>query len=131
MLYVIDRPISVPAWLGAPLVFAASVLGITAAGGLLVHASWAVALSSALGGASAAVAAALAKAVTWSSRRQRLALAVPYPVALLGAGLALDGVALPTPVALGSGIAATSTLLGLLCLRSRAEPVDQAARAGR
>ncbi|MFC7617196.1 hypothetical protein ACFQV2_31000 [Actinokineospora soli] len=114
-----DRPLSVTAWLVAPLVFAASVLGITAVGGLLVAAPWPVALSSALGGAATAIAAVMADAVAWRSRRQRVLLAVPYPVALLVAGFALDGVALPTWPVLAAGVAGVAALVRLLWRRAR------------
>lgn len=100
------------AWLAAPLAFAASVLAVTAAGGLLVQATWPVALSSALGGAATAIAAVLAEAVAWRSRRQRVLLSATYPVALLVSGLAFDGVALPTWVVLAAGVAALAGLGG-------------------
>lgn len=113
-----ERPLSVAAWLAAPLVFAAAVLGVTAAGGALVAATWPVALSSALGGAATAIAAVLAEGVAWRSRRQRVLLAVPYPVALLVAGLLLDGLTLPTWAVLTAGLAAVAGLLGQVWRRA-------------
>ncbi|MGW5051927.1 hypothetical protein [Actinokineospora sp. NPDC004072] len=107
------------AWLAAPLVFAAAVLGITALCGLLVAAPWPVAVSSGLAGATTAIAAVLAEAVGWRSRRQRVVLSVAYPVGLLVSGLLLDGVILPTWLVLGLGATAMTTLLRLLWRRGQ------------
>ncbi|WP_143219254.1 hypothetical protein [Actinokineospora bangkokensis] len=97
------RPLSVAAWLVLPLLFAAAVLALTAAGGLLLDATWPVTLSSWLGGGAAAIAAALAPSVNWRGRRQRLVLPATYPLLLLTAGLASDAVAVPQPVGLALG----------------------------
>ncbi|WP_436491773.1 hypothetical protein [Actinokineospora sp. HUAS TT18] len=111
MLFTIGRPLSVSAWLAAPLLFAVSVLGLTAIGGALLSASWQATLSSALWGAAAAVTAALAGGVAWRSPTQRAALAIPYPVTLLLAGLALDDVRVPTRWAGTLGVLAIAALL--------------------
>jgi hypothetical protein len=121
VLCAVDRPLSVTAWLAAPLVFAVSVLGLTAALGLVVDAQWSVAPCAALGGAAAAIAAVLAEAVGWRSRGQRVALSAAYPVALLVAGAVLEGVALPTWLALAAGLAAVAALLRLVWQRTRDE----------
>ncbi|MGQ0840473.1 hypothetical protein [Actinokineospora sp.] len=116
MLHAVGRPLSVSAWLVAPLLFAASVLGLTALGGLLLHASWQVTLSSALWGGAAAVSAALGGAVGWRSSAQRGILAVLYPALLLLWGLALDDVMVPRWWAIGLGMPAMALLL-VLCWR--------------
>ncbi|GAA3036615.1 hypothetical protein [Actinokineospora globicatena] len=107
----LGRPLSPVAWLAVPVLFTLSVLGLTALGGLLLGASWPVTLSSGLLGAAAAVTVALGPSVTWWSTAQRAALALPYPVAVFGAGLALHGVAVPSGLAMSLGIPATVALV--------------------
>lgn len=109
---------SVSLWLTAPLLFAVSVLGLTAIGGILLAASWQVTLSSALWGGAAAITAVLGGAVAWRSREQRMMLAIPYPVTLLLTGLALDDVTVPTQWAIGLSVPAMLTLVYLCGRRS-------------
>lgn len=118
MFFTVGRPLSVSLWLTAPLLFAVSVLGLTAIGGILLAASWQVTLSSALWGGAAAITAVLGGAVAWRSREQRMMLAIPYPVALLLTGLALDDVTVPTQWAIGLSVPAMLTLVYLCSRRS-------------
>jgi len=96
VLCAVARPLSVPAWLSTPLLFAAAVLGLTALGGALVGAGWPVVVSSALcGGAAAVTAVAQGGAVTWRSPRQRALLAPPYPMSLLLVGMVFASMVVP------------------------------------
>ncbi|WP_051386100.1 hypothetical protein [Actinokineospora inagensis] len=111
MRHLFGRPLAQVVWLAVPVLFTAAVLGLTALGGLLLGASWPVPLSSGLLGAAAAVTAALAPSVTWWSTAHRTALAVPYPAAVFGTGLLVDGVAVPIGVAVLIGLPAAAALV--------------------
>ncbi|WP_156758754.1 hypothetical protein [Actinokineospora pegani] len=120
-----ERPLSVSAWLGAPALFAAAVVGLTGAGGLVLRADWPVTLPSWLCGSGAALAIALAESVAWRSPAQRRLLAVGYPLILLGLGLLTGGVALPLPVAMALGLPGAVVLVGVV-LHRLAEPTPPA-----
>ncbi|WP_063935982.1 hypothetical protein [Actinokineospora spheciospongiae] len=129
MLCRVGRPLSVSAWLSAPVLFTAAVLGLTGAGGLVLRATWAVTLSSWLGGAAAAVATALAGSVNWRSPVQRVALSVGYPAGLLGLGLVSDAVAVPLGAAAAVGIPAAAVLVVLVVRQLMGESASEARHA--
>jgi hypothetical protein len=108
----------VPVWLATPVLFAASVLGLTGLGGMLLDAEWRVALSSALFGPAAAITALLASTVEWRSPRHRWWLGLGYPALVFVAGLVLAGITLPSPLALAIGTPALITL-AILIARER------------
>jgi hypothetical protein len=110
------RPLSILAWLAAPVLFAAAVLGLTGLGGVLLDADWRVTLSSALFGPAAAVTAVLATTVEWRAVWQRWTIGIAYPVLVFSAGIVLDDVAVPSPVAM---VAGTPALIMLIVLVAR------------
>ncbi|KAA2259422.1 hypothetical protein F0L68_21005 [Solihabitans fulvus] len=119
MLCATRRPLAVSMWLAVPLLFAASVLTLTAlAGAALGGLGWHVSLSVAVFGAATAVTAAVSDNVSWAAAWQRRWLRWPYLAVVLAAGVALDGVRLPTPLALAIGMPAT-VLLVVESVRSR------------
>ncbi|HEV2784385.1 MAG TPA: hypothetical protein VGX25_33785 [Actinophytocola sp.] len=105
------RSLSVLAWLAVPLLFAAAVLGLTGLGGVLLSADWRVTLSSALFGPAAAVTAVLAHGVEWRAQWQRWSLGLAYPAVVFAAGLVLNDVSLPAPLAMAAGAPALITLV--------------------
>jgi hypothetical protein len=105
------RPLTIVAWLAVPLLFAASVLGLTGLGGVLLNADWRVTLSAALWGPAAAVTAILAYGVEWKNRQQRLWLGIAYPLLVFGAGLVLDDVSIPPEAAMATGTPAVIILV--------------------
>ncbi|WP_146241368.1 hypothetical protein [Actinokineospora spheciospongiae] len=115
--------------MSAPVLFTAAVLGLTGAGGLVLRATWAVTLSSWLGGAAAAVATALAGSVNWRSPVQRVALSVGYPAGLLGLGLVSDAVAVPLGAAAAVGIPAAAVLVVLVVRQLMSESASEARHA--
>lgn len=111
-------------WLAVPLLFAAAVLGLTGLGGVLLDADWRVTLSSALWGPAAAVTAILAHGVEWRVRWQRWWLGIGYPLMVFGAGLVLDDVSLPSPVAMAAGTPALITLVVVIAReRNKVVPI--------
>lgn len=120
----IRRPLTVVTWLAVPLLFAAAVLGLTGLGGVLLDADWRVTLSSALWGPAAAVTAILAHGVEWRVRWQRWWLGIGYPLMVFGAGLVLDDVSLPSPVAMAAGTPALITLVVVIAReRNKVVPI--------
>ncbi|ACU39959.1 hypothetical protein Amir_6152 [Actinosynnema mirum DSM 43827] len=105
------RPLALTTWLAVPFVFAGAVLGLSALAGLVLGLPGDVALSSALLGAATAVTAAASGTVVWTARWQRVWLRWPFLVAVLGAGIALDGVEVPVWAALGLGLPAVVLLV--------------------
>lgn len=97
----------------------AAVLGLTAFGGLLIDAPWQVAITSGLWGGGAAITAALSRAVTWHSGRQRVLLALPYPGVLFGAGLVFDQIVVATPYAVAVGVPAVLVLVRMAWVPGR------------
>jgi hypothetical protein len=97
-----------------PLLFAAAVLGLTGLGGVLLDADWRVTLSSALWGPAAAVTAVLAHGVDWKINWQRWSLGLGYPLIVFAAGLVLNDVSLPPPIAMVAGLPALITLVVVL-----------------
>jgi hypothetical protein len=113
VLKFVSRPLSLGVWLVVPVLFAAAVLGVTALLGVLLGASWQVTLSPALFGAAAAVTALIGVSVDWR-RRFRVGVRLFYPASVFAVGLLVDGVAVPTVVAVLMGLPALATL-GVLC----------------
>jgi hypothetical protein len=108
------RRLGVLTWLAAPLLFAASVLALTALGGLLIDADWHVTLSIALFGPAAAVTLVIGAGLDWMAAWQRWTIRIIYPAALFTLGLLLDRVTVPAPVAIAVGTPALITLVVLL-----------------
>ncbi|HWM07588.1 MAG TPA: hypothetical protein VNP92_35100 [Actinophytocola sp.] len=124
------RPLPVRAWLAIPMLFAAAVLGLVAALGVLIGADWQATLSSALCGAAAAVTALIdVHPEGWSTRR-RWSLRIGYPAVVFVAGLAVGGAIIPTPVAIGAGLPALVWLF-MLCRQPRAAEVGRESRTSR
>lgn len=118
------RPLPVRAWLAVPMLFAAAVLGLVAVLAVVIDADWQATLSSALCGAAAAVTALIdVHPEGWPTRR-RWSLRIGYPAAVFAAGLALGGITIPTPVAIGAGLPALIWLV-MLCRQPRAAEVDR------
>jgi hypothetical protein len=112
------------AWLTAPLLFAAAVLGLTGLGGVLLDASWRPTLSSALFGPAAAVTAVLAHGVEWKRRRCRLCIGLGYPLIVFSAGLVFNDVSLPASVAVAIGVPAVVVLVVVIVRdRNRVVPI--------
>jgi hypothetical protein len=114
---LVGRPLPLYAWLAVPLLFGASVLGVTASLGVLIGAKWQATLSPALFGSSAAVTAFVGVGSEWK-RCRRTCIRIVYPTALFGTGLLVGGAAVPTSVAISVGLPALATI-GCLC---RQEP---------
>jgi hypothetical protein len=112
------RPLTIPAWLAVPLLFATAVLGLTGLGGVLLDASWRVTLSAALFGPAAAVTAVLAFGVEWKRQRCRICLGFGYPALVFSCGLVFNDVSIPAPVAMVTGIPAV-IILGVVIARER------------
>lgn len=111
MAFGARRPLTIPAWLAVPFLFATAVLGLTGLGGVLLDASWRPTLSAALFGPAAAVTAVLAFGVEWKRRRCRICLGLGYPALVFSAGLILNDVSLPAPLAMTTGIPALIILI--------------------
>ena len=105
------RPLTIPAWLAVPPLFATAVLGLTGLGGVLLDADWRVTLSAALFGPAAAVTAVLAHGVEWKARWQRLWIGLGYPLVVFSCGLVLNDVSLPPALAMVTGIPALIILV--------------------
>lgn len=105
-------------WLAAPLLFAASVLALTALGGLLIDADWHVTLSIALFGPAAAVTLVIGAGLDWMAAWARWTIRIVYPASLFALGLMLDRVTVPAPIAIAVGTPALITLV-VLCVRDR------------
>jgi len=99
------------------MLFAAAVLGLTAAFGVLLDADWQATLSSALFGSAAAVTALIGVGPDWPRCRQ-LCVRLGYPAAVFTAGLLVGGVTVPDQVAILVGLPALGTL-GYLCRQER------------
>jgi hypothetical protein len=118
------RPLTIVSWLAVPLLFAAAVLGLTGLGGVLLDADWGVTLSSALWGPAAAVTAVLAFGVEWTTRWQRWLVGIGYPLLVFSAGLVLNDVSLPPPVAVVVGLPAVILLVIILAReRNKVVPI--------
>jgi hypothetical protein len=114
------RPLPVGAWLAVPFLFATSVLGLVAVLKVLIDAQWPATLSSALCGAAAAVTALIdVHPPHWPSCRRRC-LRIAYPTAIFVAGLLFGGFAVPTWLAVATGLPALVTLV-ILCRRTGAD----------
>ncbi len=110
-------PLPLRTWLAVPVLFAAAVLGLTAFLGLLLAARWQATLSTALFSAAATVTALIGVGPEWS-RGCRACVRTAYPTAVFVVGLLVNGIAVPTPVALLVGLPALVTL-GCLCRQER------------
>lgn len=108
------RSLSILTWLTAPLLFIAAVLGLTGLGGVLLSADWQVTFSSALFGPAAAVTAVLAHGVEWRAHWQLWTVGLAYPAVVFAAGLILNDVSLPSPLAMATGAPALITLVVLV-----------------
>jgi hypothetical protein len=118
------RPLTMLAWLTAPLLFATAVLGLTGLGGVLLDASWRPTLSSALFGPAAAVTAVLALEVEWRVRWQRLWIGLGYPLVVFSAGLVFNDVSLPAPLAMATGVPAVIILVVVIARdRNKVVPI--------
>ncbi|MFD5828398.1 hypothetical protein [Lentzea sp. NPDC060358] len=106
-----ERPMSLALWLSVPFLFATAVFGLMGSAGLLTGAWATVALSPAVFGAGVAVAAAASGGVRWPRRWQRAWLRWPYLAAVLGLGVAVGAVEVPTLV---MAIVGVPVLLGLV-----------------
>lgn len=124
MAFGARRPLTIPAWLAVPLLFATAVLGLTGLGGVLLDASWRVTLSAALFGPAAAVTAVLAHWTEWRSRRQRWWVGIAYPAAIFSCGLVLNDVSLQPAVALVAGIPGVVILVVVIAReRNKVAPI--------
>lgn len=101
-------------WLAVPLLFAASVLALTALGGFLINADWHVTLSVALFGPAAAVALVTGAELSWMPGLRRWTIRISYPAALFALGLVLDQVPVPAGIAIAAGMPALITLVVLV-----------------
>jgi hypothetical protein len=117
MLSLVGRPLPLGAWLAVPMLFAAAVLGLVAIIGMLLGAAWEATLSSALFGSAAAVTGLIGVGPEWP-RYRRIGLRIAYPAAVFSVGLAVGGIAIPTPIAILVGLPALGTLV-LLCRQER------------
>jgi hypothetical protein len=113
VLNLVVRPLPLTVWLAVPVLFAAAALGVTAIFGVLLDADWQATLSPALFGAAAAVTALIDVGPEWP-RRPRVGARVAYPAAVFTGGLVVDGIAVPTPVAVLVGLPALA-IIGCLC----------------
>lgn len=118
------RPLTLPAWLAVPFLFATAVLGLTGLGGLLLDADWRPTLSAALFGPAAAVTAVLAFGVEWRARWQRLWLGLGYPAIIFACGLIFNDVSLPPLLATLTGLPAVVTLVVVIAReRNKVAPI--------
>jgi hypothetical protein len=102
---VFTRLLPLHGWLAVPVLFAAAVLGVTATLGVLLGAQWQATLSLAQFATAAAVTAFISVGAEWP-RCRRVCVRLAYPAAYLAAGVVLDGVAVPTVVAMLVGLPA-------------------------
>ncbi|XVS63460.1 hypothetical protein ACQPYE_35180 [Actinosynnema sp. CA-299493] len=119
MFCTVGRPLSLTSWLAVPFLFGIAVLGLTGLGGLLVGAPGQLVLSSPVFGAGVAVGIATSNAVGWTARWQRAWLRWPYLVAVLAAGVLLDGVRVPVAAVVGLGVPVTALLVAQYFLERR------------
>ena len=106
-------------WLSLPLLFLGSAAGIAASLVLMLdqHPTLVrdVVLSAPLlFGVAATLALLSGSHVRWAARRQRRWLRFTYPSALFGIALGTDFLHIPAPLALASGVVATTLLVAFL-----------------
>lgn len=94
----------VTTWMAMPFLFVSAVLGLTGAAGLAVGSTRDMALSVALFGAGVAVTVVGGGMVAWRRSWQRVVLRWGYPAAVLGVGVALDGVRVPVVAVVVVGV---------------------------
>jgi hypothetical protein len=115
----VGRPIPVLVWMTVPVAFLVAALGVTGLASLPFGLfEWHLSLSVAPFGAATAVGLVTSGNVRWRARWQRRWLRWPYLAAVLGAGVALDGVRVPTAGVLAVGLP-VAVLVGALCVRER------------
>lgn len=133
VLCATGHPLRLTTWLAVPLLFAGAVLGLVGLAGLLLGLPGDdIALSSALFGAATAVTTVAGASVTWTAGWQRRWLRWSYPVTVLGAGIAADGVRLPVAVVVAVGVPSIALLVVRYFVeRRRAAALAEAGRAPR
>jgi hypothetical protein len=113
-----EHRIALAVWVAVPLLFAATVFGLTAFIGVLLDADWRVNLSSGVIGPAAGITALLSANVDWPARWRRWWIGLGYPALVFVAGLVFADVTLPTSVAIAAGVPAM-VVTGVLIARER------------